>query len=170
VHKFGAQVMIAKSATGLTCDRKPYAININDGPPVPARAVVIASGAQYRRLSIPNLEQFEGNGVYYGATFVESQLCEGDDVVIVGGGNSAGQAAVFLAQTATRVFLLVRSGGLAASMSRYLIRRVEETRSIVLLPYTEITALEGTDRLERVTWRDSKTGQPETHDIAMSSS
>jgi thioredoxin reductase (NADPH) len=127
--------------------------------------VVIASGAQYRRLSIPNLEQFEGNGVYYGATFVESQLCGGEEVVIVGGGNSAGQAAVFLAQTATRVYLLVRSGGLAASMSRYLIRRIEETRSIVLLSYTEITALEGPDRLERVTWRNSKTGQAETHDI-----
>src|SRR5207237_5088510 len=98
------------------------------------------------------------NGVYYGATFVESQLCAGEEVVVIGGGNSAGQAAVFLAQTTRRVYLLVRSSGLADSMSRYLIRRIEESPSIVLLPSTEITALEGADRLERVRWRNSKTG------------
>jgi thioredoxin reductase (NADPH) len=165
VHKFGAQVMIAKSATGLGCDRKPYTIKLNDGPPVPARSVIIASGAEYRRLSVPDLEKFEGNGVYYGATFVESQLCAGEEVIVVGGGNSAGQAAVFLAQTAKRVYLLVRSGGLAQSMSRYLIRRIEETPSLVLLPYTEITALEGADRLEQLTWRNSETGKAERHDI-----
>src|SRR5438445_2508376 len=99
VHKFGAQVMIAKTATRLSCDRKPYTIDTNDGRPIPARSIIIASGARYRRLSIDNLPQFEGNGVYYGATFVESQLCVGEEVVVVGGGNSAGQAAVFLAQT-----------------------------------------------------------------------
>src|SRR2546426_21306 len=141
-HKFGAQVMIAKSAQQLTCDRKPHTIVLDDGPPVPARSIIIATGAQYRRLSIENLPQFEGRGVYYGATFVESQLCAGEEVIVVGGGNSAGQAAVFLAQTTARVYLLVRSNGLADSMSRYLIRRIEETPSIVLLPYTEITALE----------------------------
>ena len=165
VHKFGAQVMIAKSATRLSCDRKPYTIDTNDGRPIPARSIIIASGAQYRRLSIDNLAQFEGNGVYYGATFVESQLCVGEEVVVVGGGNSAGQAAVFLTQTTKRVYLLVRSGGLAESMSRYLIRRIEETPSVVLLPYTEITALEGADRLERVRWRNSEIGNIETHEI-----
>jgi thioredoxin reductase (NADPH) len=165
VHKFGAQVMIAKSAKRLTCDRKPFTIEMNDGPPVPARSIIIATGAQYRRLSLENLSQFEGDGVYYGATFVESQLCAGEEVIVVGGGNSAGQAAVFLAQTAKRVYLLVRSSGLADSMSRYLIRRIEQTRSIVLLPYTEITALEGDDRLERVRWRNSRTGIDEMHDI-----
>jgi thioredoxin reductase (NADPH) len=165
VHKFGAQVMIAKSAMRLACDRKPYAIGISDGSPVPARSVIIASGAQYRRLAIDNLAQFEGNGVYYGATFVESQLCVGEEVVVIGGGNSAGQAAVFLGQSTQRVYLLVRSGGLAASMSRYLIRRIEETPSIVLLPYTEITALEGDDHLERVRWRNSRTENVETHPV-----
>ena len=157
--------MIAKSATRLKCDRKPYAIDINDGPPVPARSVIIAAGAEYRRFSVPNLEKFEGNGVYYGATFLESQLCAGEEVVVVGGGNSAGQAAVFLAQTTKRVYLLVRSGGLAATMSRYLIRRIQESPSIALFPYTELTALEGENRLERLTWRNTETGETETHNI-----
>ena len=165
VQKFGGQVMIAKSATRLKCDRKPYAIDITDGPPVPARSVIIAAGAEYRRLSVPNLEKFEGNGVYYGATFLESQLCAGEEVVVVGGGNSAGQAAVFLAQTTKRVYLLVRSGGLAATMSRYLIRRIEESPSIALLPYTELTALEGENRLERLSWRNTETGETETRNI-----
>ena len=131
-QKFGAQVLIAKRATQLACDRKPYAIEIDDGPRVPARTVIIATGAEYRRLSLDNLSQFEGAGVYYGATFVEAQVCAGEEVIVVGGGNSAGQAAVFLAQTARRVHMLVRSGGLAESMSRYLIRRIEETPAIVL--------------------------------------
>src|SRR5205823_12253168 len=114
---------------------------------VPARSVIIATGAEYRRLALENLSQFEGNGVYYGATFVESQLCAAEDVIVVGGGNSAGQAAVFLVHTARHVYLLVRSGGLADSMSRYLVRRIEETPSISLLPNTEITALEGSNHL-----------------------
>jgi len=164
-HKFGAEVMIAKAAKHLTCDRKPYAIAVDHGSPVPARSIIIATGAQYRRLTLDNLSQFEGTGVYYGATFIESQLCSGEEVIIVGGGNSAGQAAVFLANTTKRVYLLIRSSGLAASMSRYLIRRIEETPSIVLLPYTEITALEGTDRLRQVHWKNSKTGNAETHEI-----
>src|SRR5262249_59684012 len=103
---------------------KPYTLEWSDGSRVPARAVVIATGAEYRRLELPNLAQFEGSGVYYGATFMEAQLCMGEEVIVVGGGNSAGQAAVFLAQTARRVHVLVRAGGLAESMSRYLIRRI----------------------------------------------
>jgi len=164
-HKFGAQVMIAKTAKQLRCDRKPYSVEMDVGSPVPARSIIIATGAQYRRLSLEHLPQFEGNGVYYGATFVESQLCTGEDAIVVGGGNSAGQAAVFLANTTKRVYLLVRSSGLAASMSRYLIRRIEETPSIVLLTQTEITTLEGKDHLESVRWRNSKTGNVETHAI-----
>ncbi len=164
-QKFGAQVMIAKSAKRLSCDRKPYAVEIDDGPPVPARSIVIATGAQYRKLSLDNLSQFEGAGVYYWATLVESQLCEGEEVIVVGGGNSAGQAAVFLAHTVKRVYLLVRSNGLADSMSRYLIRRIEETPLIVLRTHTEITKLEGTGHLERVQWRDNKTESIDTHDI-----
>src|ERR687888_659624 len=164
-QKFGAQLLIAKRATQLACDRKPYAIEIDHGPRVPARSVIIATGAEYRRLSLENLSQFEGAGVYYGATFVEAQVCGGEEVIVVGGGNSAGQAAVFLAHTASRVHILVRSGGLAESMSRYLIRRIEETPAIVVRPHTEITALEGGDHLERVCWRDNQTGTSETHAI-----
>ena len=121
---------------------------MDDGSRISARSIVIASGAQYRKLALENLAQFEGSGIYYAATFVESQLCGSDDVIVVGGGNSAGQAAVFLAQTAAHVYLLVRAEGLAGSMSRYLVRRIEETPNIVLKPHTEIVALNGGDHLE----------------------
>lgn len=164
-QKFGAQLIIAQGAKRLACDRKPYAIEIDNGLRVPARSVIIATGAEYRRLSLENLSRFEGAGVYYGATFIEAQLCRGEEVIVVGGGNSAGQAAVFLAQTSRRVHILVRSDGLTESMSRYLIRRIEETPAIVLRPHTELTALEGGDHLERVRWRNNKTGNIETHDI-----
>ena len=106
-------MIIAKGATQLTCDRKPTLVEIGDGTRVPARTVIIATGAEYRRPALENLSQFEGAGVYYGATFMEAQLCVDEEVIVVGGGNSAGQAAVFLAQTAKRVHMLVRSGGLA---------------------------------------------------------
>lgn len=164
-QKFGAQLMIAKGARRLTCHRKPYALEIDNGPRVPARTVIIATGAEYRKLSLPNISQFEGAGVYYGATFMEAQLCAGEEVAIVGGGNSAGQAAVFLAQTARRVHVLIRSNGLADTMSRYLIRRIEQNPAIVLRTHTEITGLEGNDHLERVRWRDKQAGDSETHPI-----
>ena len=164
-QKFGAQVIIAKGATKLTCARKPYALEIDDGSKITARAVIIATGAEYRRLAVDNLAQFEGAGVYYGATFVEAQLCDGEEVIVVGGGNSAGQAAVFLAQTAGRVHVVVRSHGLAESMSRYLIRRIEETPAITLRTHTEVVALEGQEHLERVGWRDTQTGAVEIHPI-----
>lgn len=164
-QKFGAEVMIAKAATRLTCSRKPYAVEVGDGVRVPARAVIIATGAEYRRLPLDNLSRFEGAGVYYGATLVEAQLCGGEEVVVVGGGNSAGQAAVFLAQTARRVHMLIRSSGLAATMSRYLIRRIEENPGIVLRPHTEIVALEGSEHLESMRWRNRQSGEIETHNI-----
>ena len=165
-QKFGAEVLIAKDAKGLGCNRRPYAVLIGDGQSVPARTVLIASGAQYRRLQLENLSKFEGAGVYYGATHLESQLCGGEGVIVVGGGNSSGQAAVFLAQTTSRVYMLVRSDGLAKTMSRYLIRRIEETPNIELYTNTEVVALEGNDHLERVTWRNNQTGQTELHNIA----
>ena len=164
-QKFGAQLIIAKGAKQLACDRKPYAIEIDDGVRLPARTIIIATGAEYRKLSLENLSQFEGAGVYYGATSIEAQLCGGEDVIVVGGGNSAGQAAVFLAQTARRVHMLVRSEGLASSMSRYLIRRIEQNPGIDLRSQTEIVALEGSNQLERVRWRDKVSGKIETHDI-----
>jgi len=164
-QKFGAQLLIARGATQLVCDRKPYSIEIDNGPRVPARAIIIATGAEYRRLPLDNLPQFEGTGVYYGATFVEAQVCRGEEVAVVGGGNSAGQAAVFLSQTAKRVHMLIRSNGLAESMSRYLIRRLEQNPAIVLRPQTEIIGLEGGHHVERIRWRDNQTGAIATHDI-----
>ena len=164
-EKFGAQMLIARGATQLVCDRKPYAVAVDSGPRVQARAVIIATGAEYRKLAVENLSRFEGAGVYYGATFVESQLCGGEEVVVVGGGNSAGQAAVFLAQTARRVHMLVRSDGLMKSMSRYLIRRIEKNPAIELRTCTEIVALEGNDHLKRVGWRDNRTGKIAMHNI-----
>jgi len=164
-QKFGAEVIIAKGATQLTCSRKPYAIEIDKGSRVPARAVVIATGVEYRRLSVDNLLQFEGVGVYYGATLVEAQVCGGEDVIVVGGGNSAGQAAVFLSQTAKRVQMFVRSDGLAESMSKYLILRIQDNPAIVVRTRTEVVALEGDDHLERVHWRDNGTGRVETESV-----
>lgn len=165
-QKFGAQLLVAKGATKLSCDRKPYVLETANGTRVPARTVIIATGAEYRRLSLENLSKFEGTGVYYGATFIESQLCRGDEVVVIGGGNSAGQAAVFLAQTARRVHMLVRGKGLTDTMSRYLIRRIEQNPAIDLRTFTEIVSLEGDGyNLERVTWRNNQTGEAETHDI-----
>jgi thioredoxin reductase (NADPH) len=164
-QKFGAQVIIAKGAKRLVCDRKPYAIEMDGDTRVQARTIIIATGAEYRVPTIENLSEFKGVGVYYGATFMEAQLCRGEEVVVMGGGNSAGQAAVFLAQTAKRVYMLVRSKGLADSMSRYLIRRIEQNPGIVLRTNTEIVALEGSNHLERVRWRDDQAGSIETHDI-----
>ena len=164
-QKFGAQVIIATGAKRLVCDRTPYAIEMDDNMLVPTRTIIIATGAEYRVPAIENLSQFKGVGVYYGATFMEAQLCRGEEVVVLGGGNSAGQAAVFLAQTAKRVHMLVRSTGLADSMSRYLIRRIEQNPAIVLRTNSEIVALEGSNHLERVRWRDDQIGGIETHEI-----
>jgi thioredoxin reductase (NADPH) len=164
-QKFGAEMMIARPATRLNCDRKPYAVEMTDGVRIATRAIVIATGAAYRRLPLENLSRYEGLGVYYGATFVESQLCAEEDVIVVGGGNSAGQAAVFLAGTSRRVYILVRGSGLADTMSRYLIRRIEETPNIVLLPRTEIAGMDGAEHLESVIWKNNQTGQTQTHEI-----
>jgi thioredoxin reductase (NADPH) len=164
-EKFGAQILIARFAAKLACDKKPYAIEMDNNQRMPARTVIIATGAVYRRLSLDNASRFEGAGIYYGATFVEAQLCRQEEVVVIGGGNSAGQAAVFLAQTSKCVHMLVRSDGLAKSMSRYLIRRIEENPAIDLRTCTEVVAVEGTDHLERVRWRDNRTGKIETHEI-----
>jgi len=163
--KFGAHVMVAKGATRLSCDGQRYTVEIDGGPKVLARAVIIATGAEYRRPALENLSLFEGAGVYYGATPMEAQLCAGEEVAVVGGGNSAGQAAVFLAQTTRRVHVLVRGDGLADTMSRYLIRRIEETASIVVRTRTQIVGLDGNGRLERIRWRDERTGAVEAHDI-----
>jgi thioredoxin reductase (NADPH) len=149
----------------LECDQRPYRVVLDDGRRISARAIVIASGARYNKPDIANLKKFEGQGVYYGATFIESQLCEKENVIVVGGGNSAGQAAVFLSQTASKVHMLVRAGKLADTMSRYLVQRIEENPAIELHYCTEIIALDGGTQLERVTWRDKNTGETATHPI-----
>jgi thioredoxin reductase (NADPH) len=164
-QKFGAEVAVAKGATAVGCAGHPYAVTMDDGSQVPARTVIIATGAQYRRPAIENLAQFEGAGIYYAATEMERQVCADEEVAVVGGGNSAGQAAVFLADKCRRVHVLVRGNGLADSMSRYLIRRIEENPLIELRTHTEIVALEGNGRLERIRWRAGQSGAVETRDI-----
>src|SRR5688572_25484125 len=159
-QKFGAQMLIARG-TRLACDRKPYVVEVENGARIQTRTIVIATGAEYRRLPLDNLLRFEGAGVYYGATFVEAQSCSGEEVIVIGGGNSAGQATAFLAETTKRVHMLIRSADLAESMSRYLIRRIEESPTVILHPHTETVALEGGDHLEAVRWRNNPTGQIE---------
>jgi thioredoxin reductase (NADPH) len=151
-QKFGAQLSIAWQAVRLHCDDWPYAVEMSDGRRLRGSVIVIASGAQYRMLEVPNACRFFGSGIYYAATHLEARLCDGEDVAIVGGGNSAGQAAVFLAGSCRDVHVLVRSAGLAESMSAYLIRRIEDCRNITLHTGTQITALSGAKRLERVEW------------------
>jgi thioredoxin reductase (NADPH) len=164
-EKFGAKLSVTRTVARLHCEQRPYRVELLSGESIATRAIVIASGARYRRINVANLDRFEGVGIYYGATFVEANLCAGDEVIVVGGGNSAGQASVFLSARCSKVHLLVRGEGLAATMSRYLIRRIEETPNIVLRPRTEIQALEGRDSLQRVTWRDAARGEQTTQDI-----
>ena len=164
-QKFGADMLIARTVERLDCDHRPYQVVLDGGETLPARVIVIATGAQYNKPALANLANFEGKGIYYGATYIESQLCGGDEVAVVGGGNSAGQAAVFMSQTARKVHMLVRSGELSSTMSRYLIQRLTENPQIELHWNTEITGLEGDGCLDRVTWRDKKSGETSTHEI-----
>jgi thioredoxin reductase (NADPH) len=163
-EKFGTEIAIARSATGIACDKRPYRIEIAGGS-VLARAVVIATGARYHKPTLEALERFEGLGIYYSATAIEARLCEEADVIVVGGGNSAGQAAVYLSRAARRVHILVRGKSLAATMSRYLIQRIEDTPNIELHVETEIVELAGTSELERVTCLDKRSGERVDHAI-----
>jgi thioredoxin reductase (NADPH) len=170
-QKFGAQMLIPTTVEKLECERAdksgPVHLKLDNDRRVHARTVVIASGARYRRPAIRNLDAYEGRGVSYWATPIEGKLCAGQDVALVGGGNSAGQAAVFLSGHAKKVWMLVRGQGLADSMSRYLIDRIAATPNIELLPRTEITCLEGTPEggLEQVRWRNRDSGVEVQHAI-----
>ena len=164
-EKFGAQVAVACTVHGVTCDSQPFLIRCTGAESARGRTVVIASGAEYRRLSIPNLNQFEGVGVYYDATVLEAQLCANEEVAVVGGGNSAGQAATFLAKVAKHVYMIVRGTGLGESMSQYLIRRIEEIPTITLHLRTHVVALEGKTHLEKISWKSDENGQTETREI-----
>jgi thioredoxin reductase (NADPH) len=164
-QKFGAEIRTAYSAMHLNCDQRPYTIEFAHSHAVRARTVVIATGADYRQLALDNASRFLGMGVYYAATATEARRCGSAEVIVVGGGNSAGQAAVYLAATCKHVHLLVRSAGLADSMSQYLIRRIAETPNITLRVRTEIIALEGHDQLTRVTWKTAPDNVAEVRDI-----
>jgi thioredoxin reductase (NADPH) len=164
-EKFGAHVLIARAARALKCEHPPYTIDLDRGGSVQGRAVIVAAGAQYRKLDLPKLVQFEGIGVYYGATKVEAQVCGNEEIAVVGGGNSAGQAAIFLAGFAKHVHLLVRGPGLADTMSRYLISRIEACREITVRPRTEVEELDGEGHLERIQWRNVQAGSTEVHKI-----
>ena len=164
-EKFGAEVAIARTAVRFNCNDRPYRVHLSDGDVVQARTIVIATGARYRRLDVPELSRFEGAGIFYSATHLEAQSCREEEIAIVGGGNSAGQAAVFLSGSASRVNVVVRGPDLAKSMSRYLIQRIENSRNVDLRTRTRIDSLEGGDRLERIRWRHVETGEPETRPI-----
>jgi thioredoxin reductase (NADPH) len=170
-QKFGAEVMIPAEVKSLDCsDAGPggeLRLELADGRKLRSRTVVIASGARYRRPAVPRLEEFEGRGIWYWASALEAKSCAGEEVLLVGGGNSAGQAAVFLAQTAAKVTILVRGPSLAASMSRYLIERIEATSNIQLLPHSELTQLQGHPErgLTGVAWIDNATGSTSARPI-----
>ncbi len=163
--KFGAEIAVARSVKRLDCERRPYVVELSDGESVKARAVIIASGVQYRKPESTGLERFEGVGVYYAATPMERQLCRAEDVIIIGGGNSAGQAAVFLARNVRSVLILVRGRGLADTMSRYLISRIEQTPNVTVRPFRKVVGVEGKEQLERVRIQDVCTGETQTLSI-----
>jgi thioredoxin reductase (NADPH) len=164
-QKFGAEIRTAYSALKLDCNQRPYAVELGSGTAVRARSIVIATGAEYRQLNIDNAARFLGTGIYYAATATEARRCEMKEVIVVGGGNSAGQAAVYLAGRCRHVHLLVRSKGLADTMSRYLIRRIDDTANITLHALTQIESLEGQEQLDRVIWKTAPDNVLETHAI-----
>ena len=164
-QKFGARLAVARSVVGIEDGGGVYRLRLEDDQQIRARAVVIATGARYRKLDVPNYARFEGQAIYYAATAIESQLCAGEEVIVVGGGNSAGQAAIFLSRSVAQVHLLVRAAGLAATMSNYLVQRILSSSRITLHAHTEITALEGGAVLESVTWTNRVTGESESRPI-----
>lgn len=157
-QKFGARLAVSRAADRLECGGDHFALHLEDGTIARGRAIIAATGARYRKLDLPDYARFEGAGIYYAATAMEAQLCADRQVVVVGGGNSAGQAAVYLSRHAAHVHMLVRSEGLAATMSSYLIDRIEASDAITLHPFTEITELAGENHLESLTWRHRQTG------------
>jgi thioredoxin reductase (NADPH) len=164
-EKFGAQMMVGEKVMKIRCDQRPYLLTLENGGTLETRSIVIAAGAQYNKPDIANLKQFEGQGIYYAATFMEAQLCTGEEIIVIGGGNSAGQAAVFLAESAHKVHILVRGKTLSETMSRYLIQRITENPVIELHFQTELVALAGDSHLEHVTWLNGATGEKTARDI-----
>ncbi len=151
---------------GVDCGITPYRLQLEDGQTLAARAIVIATGARYRKLDLENYAKYEGQGIHYAATGMEAQLCRGEEVVVVGGGNSAGQAAVFLSRTVAHVHVLVRADGFAATMSDYLVQRLASSSRITLHPRTEISALAGDPQLREVAWTNRETGASEVRRVS----
>jgi thioredoxin reductase (NADPH) len=164
-EKFGAQIMVARSVVKLSCDQRPYRVTLDDGQQISGRTIVLATGAQYNKPAIENLDAFTGKGIYYDATLMEAQSCAGEQVIVIGGGNSTGQAAVFLSQNTSGVHMFVRSNSLVDTMSRYLIQRIEENSHIRVHYSSELTSLEGNGHLEQVSWVDKKSGRITTEQI-----
>jgi thioredoxin reductase (NADPH) len=160
--KFGARTAVPEEAVSLKRENGHYRIGLSEGGQVVARSVIAASGARYRRLDVPHLERFEGVSIHYAATEAEAQRCEGEEVAVVGGGNSAGQAALFLAGRTPRVYLLIRGDDLGKGMSRYLVDRVTDAENVELLANTEVRDLMGEDRLEGVVVEDNRSGARRT--------
>jgi thioredoxin reductase (NADPH) len=158
-EKFGAYIRMPSEAVKLHCDGNAYEVELADGSRLIAHSVIIATGASYRRLPVPRMRELEGAGVYYAATETEAILCRGDTVAIVGGGNSAGQAAVFMAEEARRIYVLIRGGDLARSMSRYLVARIENTHNIEVLTHTEVVELRGANYLSGIQARNNQTDE-----------
>lgn len=165
-QKFGVRIKLAAKAASLSFTGGVHRVIFDDGEAVAARSVIIATGARYNRLPLDRLAEFEGVGVYYAATQAEAQACGTGPVAIVGGGNSAGQAALFLSRSCATVHLIIRRDALETSMSRYLIDRIERNPGIVVSPSTQVTALTGTSKLESVRLR--REGQPEASELAVS--
>ena len=159
--KFGARFAVPRCAVGLTKEEGGYEVELDDGDCLKARSVIIACGVQYRKLPLDRLADFEGAGIYYAATELEARFCEGTDVYIVGGGNSAGQAAMFMSRYANHVYLLIRSDGLADSMSKYLLQRLETDEKITILTHTEVETLHGEDTLSAITTINNNTQKKE---------
>jgi thioredoxin reductase (NADPH) len=157
--------MVARSVVKLSCDQRPYRVTLDDGQQISGRTIVLATGAQYNKPAIENLDAFTGKGIYYDATLMEAQSCAGEQVIVIGGGNSAGQAAVFLSQNTSGVHMFVRSNSLVDTMSRYLIQRIEENSRIRVHYSSELTSLEGNGHLEQVSWVDKKSGRITTEQI-----
>lgn len=162
-RKFGARIAVPRTVVGLDCAQAPFVLHLSDGEQLCARTVVVATGAHYRRLDLPELPRFEGNGVHYAATALERSFCVGEEVFVVGGANSAGQAAVFLSQSAAHVHMLVRRPGLSTTMSQYLLSRIEASPKISVHTRSEVAEFRGTEHLEAVRWRSAVTGESTVH-------
>ena len=164
-QKFGARLAVARTVVGIECAGLPYRLDLDGGQYVQARAVVVATGARYRKLALENYEKYEGQGIHYAATAMEAQLCGGGEVAVVGGGNSAGQAAVFLSRTVRHVHVIVRGPGLAATMSDYLVQRILTSPRMTVHGSSEITRLAGDRFLREVTWVNRTSGEATTRPI-----